>query len=158
MLPRVSDPGRDLRDCRFCGMGQAVRAFAAAEYKTVAGRVVWQMRRVAAAGAFCDGFHYRTQWDEYCRYVQDRPDGISAIAWQVTVSTFTGWLIGNVPDHVAPLMTLAVAWDELDDEGQEGLTEVFIDRGLMERHLSMLVEDLARRQDLSRLQRRRDDT
>jgi hypothetical protein len=50
-----------------------------------------------------------------------------------------------------------VAWDELDDEGQEGLTEVFIDRGLMERHLSMLVEDLARRQDLSRLQRRRDD-
>ncbi len=153
----MNDPAPDLRDCGFCGTGQAVRAFAAAEYKTLAGRAVWQMRRIAAVGAYCDGLHYRTQWDEYCRYVQDRPDGISAFAWQVTVSTFTGWPIENVPDHVAPLMTLAVAWNELDDEGQEGLTEVFIDLGLIERHLSKLVEDLARRQDLSRLQRRRDD-
>jgi len=64
----------------------AVLDYGEKEVARLAGRIVWQLRRLPAVGLYSDGLDHRTVWDEYCYEVQHGPHGHLPRAWDETLA------------------------------------------------------------------------
>lgn len=132
----------------------AVRAYAAVEFPTLARKVVAALQKIGASGNYGDDFAFKSLWDEYCFEVQHGPTVVNW-AWQETIPPFLDAVIDRTPRHASLLLSIDAAYYLAGDD-HDGLELGFWKSG-MRRVLRQHLDDLAAGRSLRRFSRWEED-
>lgn len=114
---------------------KATWRFSDARIQALARKVLHAMQRVPASGIFGDDYRFKSEWDEYCREVQEGPQPMLEAAFDQTVEPKITWQIDQLNRSERQLLEIALA-EGADEPGdialavRKSLREIAADRDL----------------------------
>ncbi len=125
----------------------ALSNFAEQEYRALARKVRYDLRRYPPSFIYGEDFRPRHLWDEYCFEVQEGPTSQLEWSWERTIQPHVMHRLEMLPSTVAVLLTMASqrTLDELDHQDGKMQSDELISRGIWSALRELADDDATRR-------------